>query len=170
MGWVLAGLLLASFVQAGDAVFGEWQSGSYKEDFFFALTENKAGASMGQFCFPDSGNCMYLFDLQLTCDDGDTIPAVINSDVGTLGIEFMCSIEYQDRRLFMAQPFDEINLIVKKAAYLRIAIPVGKGKFKVNRFGMIGSSKAVEHMRRRAWKAMGSSKPLPSPVTDMETI
>jgi hypothetical protein len=45
------------------------------------------------------------------------------------------------------KPFDDIDLVVRKAGYFRIAIPMESDQFKVVRFSLVGSTYAVDLMR-----------------------
>ena len=45
------------------------------------------------------------------------------------------------------KPFKDIDLVVRKASYFRIATPMKSDQFKVARFSIVGSTYAVDLMR-----------------------
>ena len=45
------------------------------------------------------------------------------------------------------KPIKDIDLVVRKASYFRIAIPMESDQFKVARFSLVGSAYAVDLMR-----------------------
>lgn len=140
----------------------DWFWSKDNSDFFFAATINSSGHSIGQYCYFESGNCMYLVNLKVTCEVGHKYPALINSSSGAVHIEMVCSHEYEGDGVFAITPFDDIDNVVRQASRMGIVIPMEGDQFKVGRFSLAGSTYALDLMRAAAeQKNAKQTKPKP---------
>ena len=60
-------------------------------EMFYAATENSAGQVLMQLCDVEDGSCLYAVGFATRCDEGDSYPALLNSDTGTASIELLCA-------------------------------------------------------------------------------
>jgi len=152
-------LMVTSLGQAKPRYSKDWVLDIDGDDFLYASTLNSSRHILGQYCYLDSGNCMYLVDIGITCDKGYKTPALVNSNAGAVQVKLVCGHTYKKNNVLYIYPFDQIDTIVKQANYLSIAVPMENDRFKVSRFSLSGSTYAIELMRMAAERAM---EPRPS--------
>ena len=51
------------------------------------LGQQSSGSFFGQFCYIESGNCVYLLTNDTNCEEGSTFPVLVNSDLGSKSAE-----------------------------------------------------------------------------------
>lgn len=145
--------------------FGEWHTGATesKEKLFFAITVNDSGNLLGQFCSPDTGNCIWLLGMSASCNEGDQYPVLTNSDKGAAHILVYCDTKLDNGLYrYVFTDFDTINDFVMKGSKIGFAVPLQSDQFRVVRFNLVGSNRAITVMRSIAEKAQ---KRLPSKNT-----
>ena len=158
-------LLTAGLTAAADMVrFGDWFVG-YSPDGtkrIFASTVNEAGNVLGQYCFLEEQNCAYVLGLHIACEKGALAPVLANSDVGAFVYQVQCQgpganglYEYTFTK------FDDINDLMNKGMRAGFAFPMQGDNFRVVRFSLNGSDKAIEAMRKVAagYVSNGPQKP-----------
>lgn len=129
----------------------EW-SASMEEgsDYYWAATQNSSGHLLGQYCYFSDGSCVYMMAMKTTCDSGSQSPAIINSDAGSAAATVLCSHTLDDQSVMFIYPFDDVDRIVRQATNIGIAVPMADGQFRVSRFGLAGSTYAIDRMRAAA--------------------
>lgn len=153
----LAVLLSISSVAHGEAFLSKdwaWSTDTDKDGYYFAATINGVGSLVGQYCYFDSGNCLWLIGLKTTCDEGSEYPALVNSDAGALQVTLLCAHKYEGRNVLAVSDFDGFDRIVRNATKMGIVLPLQNDEFKVSRFGLAGSTYALDLMRAATERRM----------------
>ena len=136
---------------------GDWTWSVDDPEIYYAGTQNSAGHMLAQFCEPADGSCFFAVGFETTCDEGDSYPALVNTDNGAYSIEFLCGGEIKDgSNLMLVQDFDQIDDIVRKSKRIGFALPMQGDEFKAVRFSLKGSVAAMDAMRKVA--ARGASE------------
>lgn len=148
---LLALLLLGSPTWAEDIPSGDWALNIDDPEMYFAGTENSAGQVLMQLCDPEDSTCFYAVGFDTRCDEGDSYPALVNSDAGTASIELLCSSELDDgNNLMLVKDFDQMDDFIRRAKKIGFALPMQGDEFKAVRFSLKGSVKAIDAMRKVA--------------------
>ena len=125
-----------------------------------AQTNNSNGDAIGQMCFMETSNCVYGVSTKSSCEKDAIIPVLLVTGSKTLNaaVHMICMGPKNDGSyLYALTPFESVDLIIRKASYVRLAMPLENGKIKVVRFSLLGSSKTIAEMRRKASVETGSS-------------
>ena len=132
---------------------GDWYGSVDNEDFYFAMTVNEAGHILGQYCYFENSTCLYLIDMGINCDEGHEYPSLINSSAGSSMVNLVCSHKTKEGKYVMAiNSFDDIDRVIRSATRIGFAVPLADGQFKVSRFSLSGSVKAIDRMLAAAQK------------------
>ena len=148
-------LLLLITLLASDSLFaeiqryGSWLTNTDSNDFVYAATLNENEHLFGQYCFPAEGACVWLLGFRTGCQQGDSYPALANSDSGAAHIEIICGgrLENGLYRYALAD-FDTIDDLVKKGGRLGFAVPFKEDQFRLIRFDLTGARAAIDAIRR----------------------
>lgn len=135
---------------------GNWYWEEQGNEYLYAITMNSSDHILGQYCYLNSGDCIYLVGVEITCNE---YPALINTDAGAVPVQLVCAQKYEQHNVMAIKPFDDIDGIIRQASYLGIAIPMQNDQFKVSRFSLSGSTKAIDRMRAATQRALGSVAP-----------
>ncbi len=150
-------LSAASPASAADTEnFGNWMVGTIEGgDGFFAATVNDSNAVLGQYCYLESGDCLWLLATSTNCEDGERYPVLVNADGGSAQLELVCrKLGKKPRYIFTN--FDAIDKAVRNSGkYIGFAFPLQSGLFSVDRFLLDG---AVESLLRMRAVAKGGSR------------
>jgi hypothetical protein len=133
----------------------DWIWSTEEEGFYYAITMNSKEHILGQYCYLDSGVCIYMVGLNITCQLGSTYPSMVNSDKGAVHVSLECSHRVDGQNVLAVREFSLIDAIVRKASHIGFVIPMENDKFKVARFSLMGSSDALDQMRAAAKRAIG---------------
>ncbi len=136
----------------------DWHWSNNQEEFYYAATMNSSNHLLGQYCFFDSENCIYLIGIEVNCEIGHEYPALINSNTGSSHIKLTCSHKYEDQHFFIISPFDDIDNIVRQASKVGIVVPMEGDSFKVSRFSLAGSAYAIDLMRKSVESNISKNK------------
>lgn len=159
-------LWLACFsnpVLAERTVVGDWLWDS-KSNFNYSVTLNDKGESLGQYCYFESGNCFFAFRNKIACKDTYNYPALVSSDNGTQHLKLTCvAPDKKKKPLFVVAPFDDLEEIIETSKKIAIVVGLSDGVFKVSRFSLKGSNKAILDMQADAESKMvsGGDEELP---------
>ncbi|MFN3239395.1 MAG: hypothetical protein ACE37D_20415 [Pseudomonadales bacterium] len=102
--------------------------------------------SFGQYCFLGSGNCLYITDLEISCEEGAEYPGIVNSHVAAVPIKLTCYF-LGEQPAFTVAPFDDMDNVVRQAERMSIVVPLANDDYKVVRFSLGGSTYALDLMR-----------------------
>ena len=136
--------------------FGNWMVGTIEGgEGFFAATVNDSNAVLGQYCYLESGDCLWLLATSTNCDEGERYPVLVNADAGSAQLELVCrKLGKKPRYIF--SNFDTIDKSIRTSAkYIGFAFPLQSGLFQVDRFLLDG---AVESLVRMRAVAKGGSR------------
>lgn len=141
---IFSGLYLTpGYAEIPSIDFDDWaviRSSDGKD--LLAVTANDAGHAIAFRCFASTKNCIHAINVDVICDDGDKYPVLINSDLAALSMDAVCS-KNGDRHELLLTKYDDIHTILLKGNDIGFAIPMGSGLFKVSRFSLKGSDKAM---------------------------
>jgi hypothetical protein len=154
---LLINLTLSGLSYAETGVSKDWAWNTDQDNFYFAITTNSKEQILGEYCYIADGICFYIVGLDMACEPGSSYPVLVNSDKGADHVILNCAHEYNGRNILAIYEFDKFDDLVRKASRLSIAIPILDDKFRVIRFSLVGSSEAIDHMRRAAKKAVDTN-------------
>ncbi len=135
--------------------FGEWHTGTTDsgEKLLFAVTANDSGNLLGQYCSPSTGNCIWLIGMNASCKEGDQYPVLANSDKGSAHILVYCNAKLDSGLYsYVFTDFNIINDFIMKGSKIGFAVPLQTDQFRVVRFNLVGSNRAISAMRSTAEK------------------
>ena len=133
-------------------------------EFVYAGTINSDGRILGQSCYITDGSCFYFVDLGITCETDSQYPSLLNSGKGAVSASLVCGRKLDNgNNVFRIPSFDDVNEIVLSADSVGFAVAIEAGRFKVVRFSLSGSTRAIEMMRMvaeiRQRSSSGSATP-----------
>ena len=140
--------------------FGAWFTGKTNDDnFVFATTVNDSGHLLGQYCSPDTGNCLWMLGINTTCKLGDKYPILANSDSGANHLSVHCNKQLDDGKFrYVFSKFDEIDGIIKGGLRIGFALPLQSDNFRVIRFDLSGANRAIKFMHNNGAKTTPKTK------------
>lgn len=152
----LFGLLTLSAY--ADEQYGKWYVSNTNPDALYAASVNDSGNVFGQYCFTNSGNCVWLMGFDTACHQGDKYPILANAVTGSISLEVYCG-EPTNNGLYryIFSDFNEINKLVQENERIGFAFPLKSELFHVVRFDLRGANKAVKKMRDGASNATPKS-------------
>ncbi len=136
--------------------FGNWMVGTIEGgEGYFAATVNDSNAVLGQYCYLESGDCLWLLATQTDCEEGGRYPVLVNADAGSAQLELVCrKLGKKPRYIF--SNFEAVDKSIRNSTkYIGFAFPLQSGLFQVDRFLLDG---AVESLVRMRAVAKGGSR------------
>lgn len=143
-------LFFLSFAQhclADPEYIKDWHWELSNEDYSYAGTVNEKDRMLAQVCYYETGSCIYMVSLGITCEKDAEYPSLVNSNLGADHVMLLCAHKFEGENIFVFKDFDKIDGIIKEANRVGFAIPVESGHFKVVRFSLSGSKDAIQMMR-----------------------
>lgn len=128
--------------------FGNWMVGAIEGgEGFFAASVNDSSAVLGQYCYLESGDCLWLLATSTNCEDGERYPVLVNADGGSSQTELVCrKLGKKPRYIFTN--FDSIDKSIRSSSkYIGFAFPLQSGMFQVDRFLLDGAVESLARMR-----------------------
>ena len=140
--------------------FGSWFTGKTNDgNFVFAATVNDSGHLLGQYCSPETGNCLWMLGIGTTCKLGDKYPILANSDTGANHLSVHCDEQLDDGKFrYVFSKFDEIDGIIKGGLRVGFALPLQSDNFRVIRFDLSGANRAIKFMHSNGTKTTPKTK------------
>lgn len=139
--------------------FGSWFTGKTNNNFVFAATTNDNGHLLGQYCSPETGNCLWILGISTTCKLGDKYPILANSDSGASHLSVHCDEQLEDRKFrYVFSKFNDIDSIIKGSLRIGFALPLQSDNFRVIRFDLSGANRAINFMRSSGTKPTPKTK------------
>lgn len=117
-----------------------------------AVTINDVGHFIGFRCFAKDQKCVHVLSAKTACEDDQKYPILINSDYTAMSMEAVCGVNGEAHELYLTK-YDEIHQALKKGSAIGFAIPMESGKFKVVRFSLTGSEKAMDYVEENTPEA-----------------
>ena len=142
-------LLLNNFTNAQQS-FGAWITGETDSNktgvkLYFAATTNDSGNLLGQYCGAE--NCIWLLGMNSSCQSGDSYPVLTNSNKGSIPLYVHCDAKLDNGLYrYVFSNFDAINELIIKGTRIGFAFPLQSDEFRVVRFDLTGSSRAISTM------------------------
>ena len=142
----LVSLSINCFASDYEKKYGNWYV--VKTDSGLAAgTINDAGGILLITCYSSSQKCVHTLSLNMPCNNDGRYPILINSDYSAISDDAICSKHDNDNSYsFILTKFDETQSVLRKGTYIGFAIPLESGLFKVARFNLNGSDKAIDYM------------------------
>lgn len=139
--------------------FGKWQAGlADTGDAYLAGTASDNGSLLAQYCDISIGRCIWLLGMQTICEEGDRYPLLVNSDVGANHLFVYCDSKLDNGLYrYVFSDFDSIDGIVIKGSRVGFAFPLEDNQFRVIRFDLNGSNRAIDTMHKATEKARKKS-------------
>ena len=164
----LALLLLTSRLHAQAQYFGSWFVGpSSSSGPHYAATINDSGNLLGQYCFPADDSCLWLLGMKTSCTEGARYPVLANSDAGAFHMEVLCSAKLDNgMHQYVFTDFAKVDDVLSKGTRAGFAIPLDNDQFRVVRFSITDSNRAVARMKSNAEKAQKPSPRSPRGTRD----
>ena len=151
--------LFSSPVYADDSigVFGKWfySAAGVETNPRFSAATFSAGNILAYRCYPEEQKCKHSLNANIKCKANSLIPLLVSSNSGAFSTTGICDFAKGDTEEgsiyeFIFSNFDEIHEVFKNDQYISIAVPMEAGVFKVIRFDLEGSSKAMEYVDKNA--------------------
>jgi hypothetical protein len=151
---IVISMFFSNPLYAGTFSSGDWYWSNDDGSFYWAATTNQADHILGQYCYFEGDACLYLVGMSIDCKVGEEYPALINSDAGAIQVTLICSHEFRKQKILAINSFDDIDRVVRNSTRIGIAVPLENDQFKVGRFSLAGSVKAIDRMRAAATAKM----------------
>ena len=165
---------LLTFVPISAAEIGvskDWIWSTEEEGFYYAITMNSKEHILGQYCYLEKAVCIYMVGFNITCELGETYPAMVNSDKGAAHVMMECSHRVDGQNVMALNDFEKIDALVREANHIGFVVPMENDKFKVARLSLMGSADAIDNMRAAAKRAIGiTEKPRKTRLPDEELM
>jgi hypothetical protein len=161
-------LLVAFIPVLASAQSKDWATGIADDgEYHYAATANDSGHLLGQFCYPELGNCIYLVATSTACKENDEYGILANSDAGAQQLNVICRGTFgsgsSKKYRYVFSDFEAVDKLVKQANRVGFAMPLKDGHFNVVRFTLSSSNVEIERMRAAASsKNQGRTKPTTS--------
>jgi hypothetical protein len=146
----------------------DWAWNAVEQESVYAATFNSAKHMLAQFCYTESGNCVYAVAFGISCEEDSEYPALVNTDEGAQSIKLVCGGETDGQHLMLITEFDVIDRMIRKGARIGFVMPMQGDEFKAVRFSLRGATRALDSMRLAAEKirAMQEDRPRVSPAVE----
>lgn len=108
-----------------------------------ALTMNAAQNVLSYRCSANFQMCLYRLDAKIECEHSNQYPMLASTGDNAYPISGYCDSSSNGNYLDLT-PVKEIDQLVKQGSVIGFAIPMESGMFKVIRFKLDGSTKAIE--------------------------
>ena len=118
----------------------------------YAATVNDSSGVLGQYCYTESSQCLWLIATDVKCEQESKYPVLVNADGGSAQMELVC-LKLENKPRYAFTDFKKIDDVIRtSSSYIGFAFPMESGHFKVSRFLLGGSLKAINTMRIKAEK------------------
>ncbi len=140
----------ASLAHAEGVQFGTWQviQASDSRDYIAVTGIDDYSKMLGYRCYADSQECAHILVADITCENEADTPLLINSDHSALAMNAIC-VDAGDSHELLLTDFENTHTILLEANVVGFAIPMESGQFKVIRFSLQGSRKAMEYVEKK---------------------
>lgn len=160
--FLLLALLAGAAPLARAAGSGQWTVSTDNPDMMYAVVLNDSGALFGEYCYPGKQSCMWLISLSTACEDGHQYPVLANSDSGAVHLSIQCqgpiSSGQEKSYAYAFTDFDAVDDLVTHSRRVGFAVPLESDRFRVVRFNIEGSARALAELRGKAGHVMNPPK------------
>lgn len=147
---ILCALFTASAGAQQNRKTGDWSVQHLDGGIQLAGTENASGNAFGVMCVASANACYAFVTLSDTkCTQGNSVPMLMNSPVGSKGMQATCTIidSTPPLHLMILDDFDGAVGAIESGGEIGLAFPLKSGKFEVYRFSTAGAVAAVREAR-----------------------
>jgi hypothetical protein len=142
-------LLLSSNAGAEEKHFGDWiVVRADNGDMVAGTQQDNFSKALVYLCFKNLNKCAHVLIADIVCEDKNMYPVLVNSEHSALSMNTICSVNDGRSELILTE-FDLIHEIIKKSGIIGIAVPMASGHFKVVRFSLNGSIKAMDYAEEK---------------------
>jgi hypothetical protein len=140
-------LALASAAPSQTAEYGYWTVESTDQNnLVLASTTNDTGSSFGVLC---SDDCLVVIQFDTTCDNGMTVPMLVNTGNNVFAPEFIC-IENDGDPIWATEYTETLVEMFEQDSFVSFANGLTDGEYYISRFLLEGSAEAVAEAIRLA--------------------
>jgi hypothetical protein len=140
-------LALASAAPSQTAEYGYWTVESTDQNnLVLASTTNDTGSSFGVLC---SDDCLVVVQFDTTCDNGMTVPMLVNTGNNVFAPEFIC-IENDGDPIWATEYTETMVEMFEQDSFVSFANGLTDGEYYISRFLLEGSAEAVAEAIRLA--------------------
>jgi hypothetical protein len=153
---LIAPLLLIPSI-ALSATFDKWEAGiSDDHQTFYAFTLNDSGSIFGEWCTVSTRICVWMVGMDSGCEGDSTYPVLANTDTGAAPLNIKCGGKLADTNLsrYQFQDYKSVEGLLKGSHMIGFAIPMKADQFKVVRFSLSGSERAISAMEAAVAKVV----------------
>lgn len=144
---------VVTITHPNNEAYGDW-SFSPVGKLGFGTTDNDAGNRFGVICDRD---CLIFVNLKRECENGSTIPVMVNTKGGAITKTFQCE-KLEEAYALTSDLTDDMKSVMENGGEIGFAIPLASGLFAVSRFSLTGSIPAI---RRAAQYGSGRTSAAP---------
>ena len=113
-----------------------------------ATVQDNADKMLAYICYKKLNSCVHVLMADIACVDGQKYPVLVNSNTSALAMIGLCvAIENGKFELVLTE-FDNIHRLLQQSSTIGFAVPMESGLFKVVRFSLNGSSKAMDYAEK----------------------
>lgn len=146
-------LLFSSISEASTGTSGDWHWDTSAGVQSASVAAKGTGELFGVWCYEEQGACHFQMAPDFECEEGITVPVLINSDAGANYMSVTCMTTTKPNgSTFYFVRFDDFNQILSfviKGSWFGMAFPLQSGLFKVSRFSLNGSNAALRKITEK---------------------
>jgi len=146
---VMIGIISTSHAVEIEETFGDWAIVRASDGVdLIAVNVNESSSFIGFRCFAKTQQCIHVLSADVGCEVGAEYPILVNSDYSAMSMNAVCGKNQEKFELYLTQ-YDNIHKILQKGNDIGFAIPMNSGRFKVVRFSLRGSEKAISYVKQK---------------------
>jgi hypothetical protein len=129
-----------------------WSVAKFDNGMAVAGTQNESGSVLGLAC-NSSGQCVVFMTpaSQFQCVNGSKHPIFVNSNSGAALLQTVCARVPQGgkkRIVLVFEDFEQVTKLILRDEMAGFCIPMTSGNFRVVRFSLSGSARALKSISR----------------------
>jgi len=152
---VIPVLALAQEANVPARTYGDWVVSLTDEGMPYAAAINSAGDILMKRCDPVSLTCTWIQGITISCNDGASSPALLNSAQGAYFHVLYCRGSFSSGqrtyyRYELDSPDQLDSVVMASSGIVGLAMPLESGQFNVTRYSAKGAKSAIEALFRLA--------------------
>ena len=135
--WMCLMTLFLASAAFGQDMVGDWVVDvSAGDDFTYAATSNDTGRLLAQFCYFNTGNCIWTLTMSTECDENVTYPVLVGAEKVAESMRIICvgQITGPGQYSYAFSDFDQIERVLRTTGRIGFAMAVEGDEFQVIRF------------------------------------
>lgn len=141
----------------GGTTFDDWEAGVTDDGkTFYAFTLNDSGSVFGEWCYASAGKCFWMIGMETGCETESSYPVLANTEALASPLSIKCGGKVTDTQLsrYQFEDYKSLEALLKGAHHIGFAFPMQSDQFKVVRFSLTGSTRAVGAMEAAIAKVL----------------